>query len=233
MRLLVNRLEKLNNMNKDLITCRKCPRLVEWRERVARDKKAAYRQCEYWGKPVPGFGDSHPKVLVVGLAPGAHGSNRTGRMFTGDGSGRFLFQSLYRCGYGSKPESLDRDDDLTLDGLYISALARCAPPANKPTPDEFRNCRPYLEFELDLFDDIAGIVALGGLAFTHVRQIFKAKGFQPDQTTFGHNALSSLGDGAPWLLASYHPSLQNTQTGKLTPAMFDEIWLRAKQLSEG
>lgn len=225
----MDRIKKLALMNADLVNCRKCPRLVEWREQVAKVKKAAYRHCDYWGRPVPGFGDIHTRLMVVGLAPGAHGSNRTGRMFTGDGSGRFLYQSLYRTGYASKPESLERDDDLTLFGLYITALARCAPPANKPTPDEFRNCRPYLENELDLFQPV-GIVALGGLAFNHVRQIFKTRGFEPDQTAFGHNVLSNLGEGAPWLLASYHPSLQNTQTGKLTEPMMDEIWQRARSL---
>jgi len=222
----------LNQLNTGIIACRKCPRLVEWREQVAEVRRRAYRDQEYWGKPVPGFGDPRARILVVGLAPGAHGSNRTGRAFTGDGSGKFLYPSLYRAGLASQPDATSRDDGLMLTDVYISAVARCAPPANKPTPGELDNCQPYLESELRILQPRV-IVVLGRIAFERVLQIYAARksGFG-----FGHAVSyrlphSSPADG-PWLLASYHPSLQNTQTGKLTKAMFDAIWARAKALAE-
>lgn len=220
----------LDNLNAEIILCRRCPRLVAWREQVAREKRRAYREEEYWGRPVPGFGDPAARVLVVGLAPGAHGSNRTGRAFTGDGSGRFLYPALYRAGFANQPESTRREDGLALTDLYITAVVRCAPPANKPLPEELLNCQPYLERELELLQPKV-IVALGKIAFDRVLRLYKVS---DPAMKFAHGALYRLpgGSQAPWLLASYHPSLQNTQTGKLTSSMFDAIWDKARSLAE-
>src|SRR5713101_3860604 len=157
--------EALRVLNDEIVACRKCPRLVAYREKVAQEKRLAYRDCAYWGKPVPGFGDPHAQLLIVGLAPGAHGSNRTGRMFTGDGSGQMLYRVLYKTGFASQAESVSRDDGMLLDGAYITAAARCAPPGNKPTPAELRNCRPFFERELELLDHLKVVVALGKIAF--------------------------------------------------------------------
>ncbi len=217
----------LEELNAQIITCRKCPRLVAWREQVAREKRRAYRDQEYWGKPIPGFGDPAARILVVGLAPGAHGSNRTGRAFTGDGSGAFLYPALFRAGFANQPESRARGDGLTLNDLYITAVARCAPPANKPLPEELDNCQPYLVQELALLRPRV-IVVLGKIAFDRVLRLHPGSG----SLKFGHGAEYRLGVDGSWLLASYHPSLQNTQTGKLTPAMFDAIWTRARRLVE-
>jgi uracil-DNA glycosylase family 4 len=223
----------LDQLNHEIIACRKCPRLVEWREQVARGKRRAYRDQEYWGKPVPGFGDLQARILIVGLAPGAHGSNRTGRAFTGDGSGKFLYPSLYRAGLASQPDATSREDGLTLSDVYITAVARCAPPANKPAREELDNCQPYLEHELQILQPKV-IVVLGRIAFGRILQIYSARG---QDFKFGHAAAYRLphrfpADG-PWLLASYHPSLQNTQTGRLTTEMFDSIWASAKILAGG
>jgi uracil-DNA glycosylase family 4 len=212
-------------LNQQIVACRKCPRLVEWREQVAREKRRAYRDVEYWGKPVPGFGDLKARVLVVGLAPGAHGSNRTGRQFTGDGSGNFLFPALYRAGFASQPIATGRDDGLTLRDMYITASGRCAPPANKPTPQELDNCQPYLEREIELLKPSV-IVALGRVAFDRILKIFSIR--KPG-VVFGHGACYQLETGA-WLLCSYHPSQQNTLTGKLTVDMFDDIWITVRRL---
>ncbi len=219
----------LDELNEVIIRCRKCPRLVEWREQVARVKKRAYMDQEYWGRPVPGFGDPQARVLIVGLAPGAHGSNRTGRAFTGDGSGRFLYPALYRAGFASQPNADRRGDGLTLKDLYITAAARCAPPANKPLPGEFDNCQPYLERELEILQPRV-LVALGKLAFDRLLRIYQVR---DRAVKFGHGALYRLPHEpvAPWLLATYHPSLQNTQTGKLTIEMFDAIWAKARSLA--
>ncbi len=215
----------LESLNQQITSCRLCPRLVEWRERVAREKRKAYRDHEYWGKPVPGFGDPNARLLVVGLAPGAHGSNRTGRMFTGDASGDFLYPALHRAGFASQAVSTSAEDGLTLRGLYITAVCRCAPPGNKPTPEEMRACRPYLQREIELLEPKV-FVALGRIAFETLKSILGA----PASWAFSHGALYRLPAVDQWLLASYHPSRQNTQTGRLTAAMFDDIWSQAGQL---
>jgi uracil-DNA glycosylase family 4 len=211
-----------------IIACRKCPRLVEWREKVAVEKKKAYRDWDYWGKPVPGFGDRNARLLVVGLAPGAHGSNRTGRNFTGDSSGVFLYRSLHKAGFANQPEALHIHDGLTLTDLYIAAACRCAPPDNKPLPQEIANCIPFLKQELVLMDSLEGIVVLGRIAFDTVLRIYREKCCEIPKLEFAHNRFYVLGDDLPWMLASYHPSRQNTQTGRLTEEMFDAVWNSAK-----
>jgi uracil-DNA glycosylase len=223
----VTKQSQLEQLNKEIIQCRKCPRLVEWREEVARVKRKAYRDQEYWGKPVPGFGDLQAYVLVVGLAPGAHGSNRTGRQFTGDASGGFLYPALYRAGFANQPSAESRSDGLILKDMYITACGRCAPPANKPTSEELNNCQPYLERELKIVNPKV-IVCLGRIAFDRVTGILSARN---SKWKFGHGAAFRLENG-PWILCSYHPSQQNTLTGKLTVEMFDEIWKNARKLIE-
>lgn len=223
-----------DQINADVVACRRCPRLVAWREEVARTKRRAYRDETYWGRPVPGFGDPQARVLIVGLAPGAHGANRTGRMFTGDGSGEFLFKALHRAGFANRPRSLRADDDLALTGLYISAVCRCAPPANKPAAEEIAACLPFLEREMRLLGNLKLIVALGQIAFDYTLRIYRAHGYEIPRLKFGHGAEYELDPAQgrlPRLLASYHPSRQNTQTGRLTEEMFAEIWERARVLS--
>jgi uracil-DNA glycosylase family 4 len=221
----------LRELNRQIIACRRCPRLVAWREAMALQKRKAYRDWEYWGKPVPGFGDEHARVLVVGLAPGAHGSNRTGRQFTGDASGAFLYPALYRAGYSDRAVSSKRDDGLSLRDLYLTASARCAPPANKPTPTELANCQPYLEREIELIQPRV-IVCLGRIAFERILRIFDKR---LADFRFSHGAsyrVQRFVDGTTtWLLCSYHPSQQNTSTGRLTAPMFDRIWAQARRLS--
>ncbi|MCJ7433295.1 MAG: uracil-DNA glycosylase [Anaerolineales bacterium] len=221
---------KLGQLNEEIITCRKCPRLVEWREEVARTKRKAYKDQEYWGKPVPGFGDPNARVLVVGLAPGAHGSNRTGRQFTGDGSGGFLYPALHRAGFSNQAEAQSRSDGLVLKDMYITASGRCAPPDNKPSPEELNNCQPFLEREIQIIQPKV-IVCLGKIAFDRVLKTYSIRNLK-----FSHGAVydlnSSLTLSPSSLLCSYHPSQQNTLTGRLTIAMFDEIWLKAKTLIE-
>lgn len=221
----------LEDLSCQIIACRRCPRLVEWREAVARVKRKTYSEWEYWGKPVPGFGDSRARILAVGLAPGAHGSNRTGRQFTGDASGRFLYPALFRSGFATQPESTIRDDGLQLRGLYLTASCRCAPPGNKPTPDEIANCRPYLEREIELLAPKV-IVCLGRLAFNGVLRIHSLRA---SEFSFGHGVRFQvpvgMGRARRWLLCSYHPSQQNTLTNRLTPPMFDEIWRSARELA--
>jgi uracil-DNA glycosylase family 4 len=213
----------LESLNKEIIACRKCPRLVEWREEVARTKRKAYMDWEYWGKPVPGFGDPGARVLVVGLAPGAHGSNRTGRQFTGDASGDFLFPALFRAGFASQPESYSRDDGLELKDMYITASGRCAPPKNRPIAEELNNCQPFLEREIDILQPKV-IVCLGRVAFERVLRIFS----EPKAgKKFAHGATFRLENGI-WMVCSYHPSRQNTQTGKLTVEMFDAMWTQVR-----
>jgi uracil-DNA glycosylase family 4 len=216
---------QLEKVNEEIIQCRKCTRLVEWREEVARVKRKAYADQEYWGKPVPGFGDPNARVVSVGLAPGAHGSNRTGRNFTGDASGAFLYPALYRAGFANQPTATHRADGLALVDLYLTASGRCAPPANKPTPAELDNCQPFLERELDILKPQV-IVCLGSIAFARIMRIYSVR---DPAWKFGHGALYRMENGT-FVLSSYHPSQQNTQTGKLTPAMFDEIWTKAKSL---
>lgn len=216
---------QLETLNTEIISCRKCPRLVEWRGEVARVRRKAYKDEEYWGRPVPGFGDPQARVLVVGLAPGAHGSNRTGRQFTGDSSGGFLFPALHRAGFANQAGAESRSDGLILNDMYITASGRCAPPHNKPTPAELNNCQPYLERELQIIQPKV-IVCLGKIAFDRIVKIFELRNLK-----FSHGAVYELAAGR-WLLCSYHPSRQNTATGKLTFAMFDQIWKKAKSLLE-
>lgn len=217
-------LTTLTDLEDHIMQCRLCPRLVAWREAVAVTKRRAYRQWDYWGKPVPGFGDPGARILILGLAPGAHGSNRTGRMFTGDASGDFLYPALHRAGFCNQPDAVERGDGLQLKDIFITAVGRCAPPDNKPTREELESCEPYLRKELALLPNLQGIVALGRIAFEAVRRIYSLP-----KLVFAHNALYRCDDPAvPWLLASYHPSRQNTQTGRLTETMFDGVWERAR-----
>ncbi len=218
-----------DDLERNIVQCRLCPRLVEWREKIAAQKRRAFQGWTYWGKPVPGFGDPNARILVVGLAPGAHGSNRTGRMFTGDSSGDFLYAALHRFGFASQPVSTRPGDGLSLADLFISALCRCAPPDNKPTLLEINTCQPYLEKEIALLDRLEGIVALGRLAFERVSAIYRARGASVSGMVFRHGAFFELGNRFPWVLASYHPSRQNTQTGRLRVEMFDSIWAAARE----
>ena len=200
---------------------------------IAAVKRRAYLDWEYWGKPVPGFGDPQARVLILGLAPGAHGSNRTGRMFTGDESGNWLYRVLYRAGFASQSTSVSRDDGLTLRSAYITAAARCAPPGNKPLPEELRNCRPFLEREIDLLSNVKVVVALGKIAFDAYLGILKSRGTIASRApfAFGHQCEYRITPGGPVLLASYHPSQQNTSTGKLTEKMLFDVFRRARKLA--
>jgi uracil-DNA glycosylase family 4 len=218
---------KWEQLEKQVISCRQCPRLVQWREEVSQTKRRAYLDWVYWGKPVPGFGDPDARILVVGLAPGAHGSNRTGRMFTGDASGEFLYAALHRFGFANQPDSHSRGDSLALKDIFITAVARCAPPKNKPTAQEIANCRPYLQQEIELLHRMQGIIALGQIAFQQILDLYRDQ-FET-LPKFGHGAFTRMKGNSPWLLASYHPSRQNTQTGRLTEAMFDWIWATARE----
>lgn len=217
----------LEDLNQEIVKCRRCPRLVEWRETVAAQKKRAYLHWEYWGKPVPGFGDINGRLMVIGLAPGAHGSNRTGRMFTGDTSGDFLYPALYRAGFANQPNSLSVDDGLKLKDLFITAVCRCAPPQNRPNQQEIENCHEYMTREREWMRNLQGIVALGSIAFIEslfLLAVSYGYGLKP-KPKFTHGGLYFADQKTtPWLLASYHPSRQNTQTGRLTVSMFDEIW---------
>lgn len=223
------------NLTNEITACRACPRLVAWREQVAREKRRAYREWEYWGRPVPGFGDPAARVLIVGLAPGAHGSNRTGRMFTGDSSGDTLYTALHRAGFASQPISRHRQDGLTLSDAFITAVARCAPPENRPTPEEMVNCRPFLLREWALLARVKVVVALGQIAFDHCLRLLRQHGFEVEaKAKFGHgkNYLFTAANPGEQkhLLTSYHPSRQNTQTGRLTQAMLDEVFAEARSL---
>lgn len=223
-----------DELHDEVVSCRLCPRLVAWREETARVKRRAYRDEEYWGRPVPGWGDPAARVLVVGLAPAAHGGNRTGRIFTGDSSGDFLFSALYRAGFANQPTSSRRGDGLALADIYIAAAARCAPPDNKPTPEELATCRPYLEREIVLLDRVQVIVALGRIGFEAFLKVYEGRPGFVGRTAllnqFAHAAVLPLGHGLPVAVTSYHPSRQNTQTGRLTPEMFDQVWLRVRGL---
>jgi len=212
--------QTLEVLNAQIITCRKCPRLVKFREKVAREKRRAFSEWDYWGKPVPGFGDAHAGLYILGLAPAAHGANRTGRMFTGDRSGDFLYNALYRAGFASQPKSIKRGDGLELRNAYIGATLRCAPPANKPLPSELQNCRPYFESELALLQPRA-ILALGSIAMKAYLALLKHRGIIRTFAAypFRHGAMYGFPENSPRLFLSYHPSQQNTFTGKLTPAM--------------
>ena len=223
----------LQALNEEIVACRRCPRLVEYRERVAREKRLAYRDWTYWGRPVPGFGDPQAQLLIVGLAPGAHGSNRTGRMFTGDGSGVFLYQALYDAGFANQPTAVNRDDGLRLKNVYITAAARCAPPENKPLPFEIQNCRGYLEREIDILQPRA-VLALGKIGWDVFVGTLKHRGAIPSRTAyrFAHGAEVELPEAGMRLFGVYHPSQQNTQTGLLTPAMYAKVLGRVRRFLE-
>jgi len=227
-------LQPLAVLNQKIVACRLCPRLVEYREQVARTKRRAYLNWEYWGRPVPGFGDPAARLLVIGLAPAAHGGNRTGRVFTGDSSGDFLYRALFETGFASQPTSVSRDDGLSLHDAYISAAVRCAPPANKPAPGEIRNCRPYLEQELALLGDLRVVVALGRVAFDVYLSILLASGKIARRTgfAFAHGAAYRIAPELPILIGSYHPSQQNTFTGRLTQAMLRAVFQKARRRIE-
>jgi uracil-DNA glycosylase len=218
-------LSTLDEFEQSVTRCRKCPRLVEWRERVAREKRAAFRDEDYWGRPVPGFGDPRARVYVLGLAPAAHGGNRTGRVFTGDRSGDWLFASMHRTGFANQPTSVSAGDGLRLDGAFIAAAVRCAPPANKPLPAERDNCLPYAAGELELIRP-AVIVCLGAFAWDAACRLH---GLRP-RPRFAHGAVHEIPDG-PVLLGSYHVSQQNTFTGKLTEPMLDAVFVKARDLA--
>jgi uracil-DNA glycosylase family 4 len=221
----------LEELHAEIEGCRRCPRLREHCAEIASVKRRAYREWEYWGKPVPGFGDPAARVLLLGLAPGAHGSNRTGRMFTGDRSGEMLYGALYKTGFASQPVSLSRDDGMVLRDVYITASARCAPPGNKPTPEEIRNCRPFLERELELLPNVKVVVALGKIAFDSYLDLLKARGVIPSRAgfAFGHDRQFTTAPGYPLLISAYHPSQQNTSTGKLTERMMLAVLRRARK----
>ncbi len=214
-------------LHDEIVGCRACPRLVAWREQVALDKRAAYRDEEYWGRPVPGFGDPDATVLVLGLAPAAHGANRTGRVFTGDRSGDFLFASMHRTGFANQPSSVGADDGLRLAGAWITAAVRCAPPANAPTPAERDACRPFLVRELSLLRRMRVVVCLGAFGYAAACAVL---GVRP-RPRFAHGLEVTAPDGRT-LVCSYHPSQQNTFTGRLTPPMLDEVLTRARRLGE-
>jgi uracil-DNA glycosylase family 4 len=220
--------DRLAELEARIVECRRCPRLVEWRERVAREKRASFAGEDYWGRPAPGFGDPDARVYVLGLAPAAHGANRTGRVFTGDRSGDWLFASMYRTGFANQPHSVSRDDGLELHDAFVAAAVRCAPPANKPLPEERDNCLPYAREELDLMPSVRVIVCLGAFAWDAACRLY---GIRP-RPRFGHGAESPVEEG-PILLGCFHPSQQNTFTGKLTEPMIDSVFQRASILVKG
>ncbi len=220
------RTDSLDRVTAEVTSCFACPRLVEWRERVALEKRASFRDEEYWGRPVPGFGDPRARLLVAGLAPAAHGGNRTGRVFTGDRSGDWVFRALHKAGYANQPTSVHKDDGLALTDAYIAAVVRCAPPANKPTVEERDTCQPYLLREIGLLPRLRVFVALGSFGYEALCRLL---GVRP-RPKFGHGAEIELEDGR-WIVCSYHPSQQNTFTGVLTEPMFDAAFARAKALS--
>jgi uracil-DNA glycosylase family 4 len=218
---------RLRSLTAGIVECRLCPRLVAWREQVGREKRASFADETYWARPVPGFGDPDARVLIVGLAPAAHGGNRTGRVFTGDRSGDWLFAALHRAGYANQPTSVRADDGLELHDAYVAAAVRCAPPQNKPTPAERDRCVPYLVEELELLERVRVIVVLGQFAYDVVAGLV---GVGRPRPRFGHGVEAATADGRV-VLCSFHPSQQNTFTGKLTVPMFDAIFTRARELS--
>jgi uracil-DNA glycosylase family 4 len=222
----------LSVLERQVVACMQCPRLIAHCRAVAAARRRAYMHWDYWGRPVPSFGDPGARLLMIGLAPGAHGSNRTGRMFTGDPSGDFLFNALHQTGFASQPSSKSRDDGLTLRDAYITAAARCAPPANKLTPQEIRNCRPYLERELELLRNLRVVVPLGKVAFDVYLSILRDQGRIASRSAFvfGHNVAHDTGPGQPLLISSYHPSQQNTSTGRLTEKMLRAVFEHARNV---
>ena len=227
------KLQSLEILQQEIVACARCSRLIAHCSQIGETKRRAYRAWDYWAKPVPSFGDPRARILILGLAPGAHGSNRTGRMFTGDRSGDILYRVLHRAGLASQPTSNSRDDGLKLTDVYITASAHCAPPGNKPLPEELRNCRPFFERELDLLGEVRVVVALGKIAFDTYLDILKSRGVISSRAPFrfGHNLDYEIAPGTPRLIASYHPSQQNTSTGKLTEKMLLEVFLKAKRLA--
>lgn len=221
----------LRVLNEEIVACRKCARLVKYREEVARVRRRAFREWDYWGKAVPGFGDPWAQLFILGLAPAAHGANRTGRVFTGDRSGDFLYAALYKAGFANQATSLHRDDGLTLKNAYIAAAVRCAPPENKPLPEEILNCRPYLQRELEILQPRV-VLALGKIAWDAYLEILKQEGRITSRAkfVFAHGAEERPVSGGPVLVGVYHPSQQNTQTGKVTAAMYEEVLQRVAQL---
>jgi len=230
---VMDKISALNALQNEVTHCTRCPRLREYCIQVCVEKRKAYRDEEYCGLPVPSFGDPLARILIVGLAPAAHGANRTGRMFTGDRSGLWLYRALYQTGFANQPTSVSRDDGLELHGVYISAAVRCAPPGNKPLPEEIRNCRSYLDRELDLLPNLRVVVALGKIAFDTYLDLLKLRGIIRSRApfAFGHNRQFTTALGQPRLISSYHPSQQNTSTGKLSEKMLREVFQRAKKLA--
>ncbi|MFZ1753925.1 MAG: uracil-DNA glycosylase [Caldilineaceae bacterium] len=225
-------MDSLPLLHADVTACHACPRLVAWREEVAAVKRRAWRDWDYWGKPVPGFGDPSARLLLVGMAPGAHGANRTGRVFTGDASGDFLYPALHRAGFANQPDSTDLADGLELLDCYITSVARCVPPQNKPVAAEIAACRPFLERELALLPNVQVVIPFGRIAFDGFLRALREKGHNIPRLAFGHGLLHPLPDGLPSLLCSYHPSQQNTRTGRLTAAMLDAVLEQARALFE-
>jgi uracil-DNA glycosylase family 4 len=223
-------MESWEELNSQIVTCEACPRLVAYRQEVARTKRRAFRDWEYWGRPVPGFGDQNARLLIVGLAPGAHGANRTGRMFTGDSSGDTLTAALYRAGFANQPTSHHRDDGLELHDAFLTAVVRCAPPRNRPTRQEQISCRGYLAREVVLLSSVRVVLALGRIAFDGYLRLLRERGVDVPRLPFRHGACYQFEPPLPTLVVSYHPSRQNTQTGRLTDAMLDEVFGRLKEV---
>jgi uracil-DNA glycosylase family 4 len=226
-------MDAVSAINQEIVACRLCPRLVKYREEVARKKKREFRDWEYWGRPVPSFGDANARVLIVGLAPAAHGGNRTGRIFTGDSSGKWLFRALYRAGFANQWSWERRDDGLKLKNAYLTAVIHCAPPKNKPLPSEISHCSRYLDAELRALKNVRVVVALGKIAFDNFLRALERRGARipTPRPKFSHGAVCKLGKNLPILVGSYHPSRQNTNTGKLTEEMLDEVFARARELA--
>jgi uracil-DNA glycosylase family 4 len=224
---------RLTVLEQEVVSCRRCPRLVEYREKVAQEKRRAFRDWAYWGRPVPGFGDAAARLFILGLAPAAHGGNRTGRVFTGDRSGEFLYEALYKAGFANQPTSLHRDDGLVLKSAFVAAAVRCAPPANKPLPSELLNCRGYLKRELALLKPKV-VLALGKIAWDAYLDILKSEGVIASRAkyVFAHGAVAKLPGAGPRLVGVYHPSQRNTQTGKLTPEMYTKVLRRIRDFLE-
>jgi uracil-DNA glycosylase family 4 len=224
---------ELEALEREVVACQRCPRLVAWREQVAREKRAAFAGEPYWGRPIPGFGDPAARLLILGLAPAAHGANRTGRVFTGDRSGDFLFAALHRTGFANQPTSLHAGDGLALRDAWITAAVRCAPPANKPTPAERDTCLPFVARELTLLEQVRVIVCLGAFAWAAGLRLLSARGVEPSRPRprFGHGAQWTPDPPAPALLGCFHPSQQNTFTGRLTPDMLDGVLARARGMA--
>jgi uracil-DNA glycosylase family 4 len=224
--------DQWTQLNAQIVACTACPRLVQWRQKIAQEKRRAFRDWDYWGRPVPGFGDRQARLAIIGLAPAAHGANRTGRMFTGNGSGDTLTAALHRAGFANQPTSRHLDDGLLLRDAFLTAVARCAPPQNKPTREEMDNCQSFLVRELALLPSTRVVLALGRIAFDRYRRLLREQGATLPRLTFHHGACYRLEPPLPALVVSYHPSRQNTQTGRLTEEMLDEVFAQIHKLLE-